>query len=80
MRQTTEETVTYQVKLPNRCPFVTLKTVVFEDITSEDTFQLPVHPVKNLLKASKCTLELISEKMDETRFYEVVFKSGKESS
>jgi hypothetical protein len=79
MKETIVETVKYKVVLETPSPFVTLKTVTFDDITSEDFYDLPIHPVKDLLQVGKCILRLVSEDETEKRFYKLCFKSAETS-
>ncbi|XP_015836067.2 cilia- and flagella-associated protein 47 [Tribolium castaneum] len=79
MRQVIEETVQYRVILDKPNCFITLRDVVFDDVTSEEFYRLPIHPVKNLKDVGTCRMRLQSEDKIETRFYKITFNFPEES-
>ncbi|RZC34177.1 uncharacterized protein BDFB_008538, partial [Asbolus verrucosus] len=58
LQQIIDEPVEYDVVLAKNSPFVTMKSIVIEDVSSEDYVYLPIHPIKNLLEIESSILRL----------------------
>lgn len=77
--QIIDDEMEYDVVMDKSQAFVTLSKVFFDDIISEESFPLPIHPIKNLLKTKKCVMKLVSTDKRETRFFKLFFKCSVEN-
>ena len=70
------DSMTYLVDVLSSKLFITVEKVVIDDIISDDFYELPIHPLKSVLRNKIAKLHLVTENGLETRFYNLHFIKG----